>query len=341
MLHQGSLEVPPHLSEFYLYVNGAPHTPTRTARSSVHTLPSTLNTFTTFSPPNLPLPQIVTATDIQHNVRAYAQVVRSAAAYRQALAAAASAAAEFGAALEVVAKCKGTGSAGEGLMLAGGLHQLVANHQQILAQSIHTSFEVPVADEVARFEQEASENEAHYKTEIRSRSRQLRASEQANLKELRSKRRDLRQYRQSLQGLTSQLDDIERLKQGYYVTTYELLEAVAKRVLTRAGSVVRAEVEIFEGIARKGWSGGGLDELMAGCPDPFGSDGVVETGLPQVGSLEEESAHTLTPSNTDTPGRDESFLLPEIPRAESTEESVEVEAALSPVFNHEWRSESE
>lgn len=51
--------------------------------------------------------------------------------------------------------------------------------------------------------------------------------------------------------------------------SYELVENTCNKVLNKVATVSRAQVEISENIARKGWSGGGLDDLLYDADDPF------------------------------------------------------------------------
>ncbi len=200
----------------------------------------------------------------------------SAAKYRSALLNVASAASDFGLALENCARCKGSGSAADGLLAAGGLHFLVANHQLILAQSIDTAFETPVSKEIEKFTSRQRENDAVFQKQIKQKTRLLRKREKDNLRQSKLKIRNLQTYRNSLLELTTQIDDIDSLKYRYYQSSYDLVQDTSLRILSRSGSVVRAQVEIYEGIARKGWSGGGLDDLIAACPDPFTPEEVEE-----------------------------------------------------------------
>lgn len=70
--------------------------------------------------------------------------------------------------------------------------------------------------------------------------------------------------------LTEQIDSLESLKYAHCRAAYDLSQDTASHVLESSALVVRAEVEVFERIAQKGWdSSGGLDDLIAISPDPF------------------------------------------------------------------------
>lgn len=218
------------------------------------------------------LPALITSREVNETLNSYTGVLSAAQKYREALLTVSSAAADFGAALEDCARCKGAGSSAESLLAAGGLHYLVSNHQQILAKSIHRTFEVPVRRQVELFKSTMVTNDGIFKKEMRAKARQLKKNELENMRLSRMRVRNLAAYRSSLLELTSQIDDIDRLKYDHFCLAYDVAQATSTNILMYAASVVRAEVEIYEGIARKGWSGGGLDDLISACPDPFASN---------------------------------------------------------------------
>lgn len=215
------------------------------------------------------LPALIARRDVEETVDSYNGVLAAASRYSEALLKVSAAAAEFGSALEDCARCKGAGSSAEGLLSAGGLHYLVSNHQQILAKSIQRTFEAPVKKQVDQFKAQMASNDETFKQDMKARTRQLKKQEMENARLSRMRVRNLGAYRNSLLELTSQVDDIDRLKYEHFCQAFDLAQDTSTNILTYAASVVRAEVEIYEGIARKGWSGGGLDDLIATCPDPF------------------------------------------------------------------------
>lgn len=219
------------------------------------------------------LPALITSREVAETLTAYNGLLDAAQKYRESLQLVSIAAASFGKALEECARCKGAGTSAESLLAAGGLHYLVSNHQQILSKSITRGFETPVRKEVEMFKATMAENEDVFKQEMRVQTRQLRIQERENTRLARMRVRNLAAYRSSLLELTGQIDDIDRLKYAHFCKAYEAAQGTSTRILGYAATVVRAEVEIYEGIARKGWSGGGLDDLIAACPDPFAEIG--------------------------------------------------------------------
>lgn len=245
----------------------------KSSQASLGTVTSTIatNNLATGVEANHPdLPALITSREVSETLKKYNTLLNSASKYREALLQVSAAAAEFGASLEDAARCKGAGSSEEALLSAGGLHYLVSNHQQILAKSIQRNFEVPVKKQIVQFQRTMATNEETFKTQLKEKSRLLKRQERENLIMSKKRIRNLAVYRNSLLELTSQIDDIDRLKYEHFIHQYDIAQNTSLNILSYAASVVRAEVEIYEGIARKGWSGGGLDDLISAGSDPFG-----------------------------------------------------------------------
>lgn len=215
------------------------------------------------------LPALITTREVNETVNSYNNLLSAAQKYRQALLQVSEAAADFGGALEDSARCKGAGSSAEALLNAGGLHYLVSNHQQILANTIQRSFEQPVRKQVHQLRKATAKNEEEFRAALKAKTKALRVHEADNIRLSKKRVRNLAAYRSSLLELTSQIDDIDRLKYNHFVQQFDLAQSTSFNILSYAAAVVRAEVEIYEGIARKGWSGGGLDDLISNCIDPF------------------------------------------------------------------------
>lgn len=215
------------------------------------------------------LPALITSSEMASTEAAIARLADAASHFRDALMVMSSAAAELGGALEAVSECKGAGRSADGLHAAGGLNYLVSNHQQVLARTIERTFEVPVRKSLAKLHSAATEGDARFRSEMKGKTREIKTREKELARLARKRTRNLNEYRNSLLELTGQIDDIDRLKYDYFTQTYDLVEQTLGDVLDRAACMARGQVEIYEGIARKGWSGGGLDDLIASCPDPF------------------------------------------------------------------------
>ncbi|KAK9321267.1 hypothetical protein V1517DRAFT_327004 [Lipomyces orientalis] len=251
--------------------------------------PPTLASITFPAPPTLPK-IIVTKEDIQNNVAAYETLLSAAAALRTALAAVAQAENQFGTALEACAKCRGASESEDGLSGAAGLHYLAANHHKILSESFTKGFEQPVRTEVETYAKVTKEHEEKFQKETISRTKQLRKTEKQHVKLGKKKQRNLALYRSALMDLTSQVDGLEKLKFEYFKYSLDITQDISAKILKQATGIVRAEVEIFEGIARKGWTGEGLDDILSNSIDPFAPEEKEESNEETFTVLPHESS---------------------------------------------------
>jgi len=86
-------------------------------------------------------------------------------------------------------------------------------------------------------------------------------------------RADLSSFRGTLLDLTAKIDELENLKYAHFRAALDLSQETSARILDCSALVVRAEVEIFEKIASKGWdASGGLDDLISRAADPFAAN---------------------------------------------------------------------
>lgn len=202
-------------------------------------------------------------------------MLAAAAKYRKAMENLSEASAEFGNTLYECAHTKGAASGATSLpdhhvdsdlQASGGLHLLISNHANLLASSLEQQLELPIQEDHRQFKEKLQAREAEFRVSLRQKTQALnRADNQRN----RGARRNLTAYRSTLLDLTSQIDDISRLKFEFLGDLHAYTTDLAESLHASMASTVTAEIEVFESIARKGWSGGGLDGLLAGCPDPF------------------------------------------------------------------------
>ncbi|WYZ39349.1 hypothetical protein EsH8_III_001263 [Colletotrichum jinshuiense] len=269
--------------------------------SPVYSLASTANPLSSYHlplpPPPRPVHAILTKSDLELSQTAYSDLIQTAKAYRIALASLSTAASAFGSALESCARLKEaraeslTGASQPGatlsasftagskgsctadlLMSASGVHHLVANHQQILSETVYRDFEVPLLHELDKWRQRVDDEEEAYVREVKTRSGQIRKLEKEGLKLHKQRRRDVGKFRAHLVELTTRLDGLTELHGDHARTLLRESQDTSGRILEASCSLVRAEVDIFESLARKGWSGGGLDELLEKGADLFASD---------------------------------------------------------------------
>ncbi|RGP63156.1 hypothetical protein FLONG3_10017 [Fusarium longipes] len=280
--------------------------------SPVYSLASTANPLSQF---NLPLPPpprsshaVLTKADLENSQQAYSDLVASAKSYRLALAALSTAASTFGSALEACARLKEAraepiGPSGstnmtasfstkgsctaDMLMSASGVHHLVANHQQILSETVYRSFEVPLLHDLDKWQTVIDDEEETYKHNIKAQSREIKRLEKEGMKLHKQRRRDVGRFRAHLVDLTTKLDGLTTLHADHARTLLRESQETSGRIVDASCSLVRAEVDIFESLARKGWSGGGLDDLLEKGQDLF--------------ATEEESANMGSGASGDTP----------------------------------------
>lgn len=215
------------------------------------------------------IPALLTHSEIVRTSKAYEQLVQASLKYRKTIEDCAAAAAEMGNALDACANCPGSV---EGLESAAGLYLLIANQQSVLARSMYNAFEQPVESLVGQFSKSAKEREAQFRINLRSKSKALQEHEtqiRRMSKRVHRTTRDLGSYRNSLLDLTGKIDDIDRLKYAHFQDAFRLANDTSRDVFSCVASTVRAHLEISEGLARKGWSGGGLEEIVAAGSDPF------------------------------------------------------------------------
>ncbi|RLV92251.1 Protein IVY1 [Spathaspora sp. JA1] len=266
-----SASPPEHLSEFITIMNQDYNAPSSRQTS--------LNTYTSFSPSVLDMSSndIITTSDFHHITSTYEKLFTASTHLQKALESVSDAANEFGQALERCIhdcpKVNNSVSVEDGVCNAAGLQYIMASNHQILGRLIHDSFTDPLEQELKKLKLEYEQNHSYYQSELKSKSKLLKEFEVENLKLRKKKVRNLNKYKHNLLSLTGQLDDIDRVKYDYY---HEINALVAgfnrEHLLTRTGGLVRAELEISESIARKGWNGGGLDKLLTISPDLFDSE---------------------------------------------------------------------
>ncbi|CAG7554886.1 unnamed protein product [Fusarium equiseti] len=280
--------------------------------SPVYSLASTANPLSSF---NLPLPPpprsshaVLTKADLENSQQAYSDLVASAKSYRLALAALSTAASTFGSALEACARLKEAraepiGPSGstnmtasfstkgsctaDMLMSASGVHHLVANHQQILSETVYRSFEVPLLHDLDKWQTVIDDEEETYKHNIKAQTREIKRLEKEGMKLHKQRRRDVGRFRAHLVDLTTKLDGLTTLHADHARTLLRESQETSGRIVDASCSLVRAEVDIFESLARKGWSGGGLDDLLEKGQDLF--------------ATEEDSANLGSVGSGDTP----------------------------------------
>ncbi|KAG5980597.1 hypothetical protein E4U55_003843, partial [Claviceps digitariae] len=281
--------------------------------SPVYSVASTAHPISQYGLPLPPAPRpshaVLTQADLDASQQAYSDLLASAKSYRLALAALSHSASQFGAALEACARLKearaepiagphahhGASSmtasfthlaprgvcTADTLLSASGVHHLIANHQQILSETVYRSFEVPLLHDLDRWQTVIDDEEETYQAKIKAQGREVKRMEKEGLKLHKQRRRDVARFRAHLVELTSKLDGLTILHADHSRSLLRESQDTSARIVDASCSLVRAEVDIFESLARKGWSGGGLDDLLEMGTDLFATrdeDVVVGSG---------------------------------------------------------------
>ncbi|KAF4587354.1 phospholipid-binding protein [Ophiocordyceps camponoti-floridani] len=202
------------------------------------------------------------------------------------------------------------GCTADPLLSASGVHHLVANHQQILSETVYRAFEVPLLHDLDRWRSVIEDEEATYQTRISAQTKEVKRLEREGLKLHRQRRRDVGRFRAHLVDLTSKLDGLTTLHADHARSLLRESQETSSRIVDASCSLVRAEVDIFESLARKGWCGGGLDDLLDRGRDLFAADddaiahpppdpAKLFSILPHKSILADSSDSLLPPPSTD------------------------------------------
>ncbi|KAI8329477.1 hypothetical protein BC941DRAFT_442949 [Chlamydoabsidia padenii] len=213
----------------------------------------------------------LTKKDLDSVIESHKDLLAAAQTYREQLTQLASASANFGIALETAAKHKTTMDAGDGLMAAGGLQFLISNHHQILADTMHKTFEISLAEHIEEHKSTIKKSQDNYNTALQMISKNIRQKETANLQQAKKGQRDLRQYRRTLTELTRQVDELDYIKTTYNQRMLGIEQHYHQALLYQTGWLVRAQVDVYELLASKGLSDSTLEQLIQQHPDPFNS----------------------------------------------------------------------
>ncbi|CRK46616.1 hypothetical protein BN1723_016685 [Verticillium longisporum] len=118
-----------------------------------------------------------------------------------------------------------------------------------------------------------------YAANIRDKSKEIRRLEKEGLKLHRQRRRDVNGFRAHLVDLTTKLDGLTSLHGDHARTLLRESQDTSGKIVDASCSLVRAEVDIFESLARKGWTGGGLEDLLERGRDLFASEAQDDGGI--------------------------------------------------------------
>lgn len=144
------------------------------------------------------------------------QLMAAAKAYRNALLAMSSATAAFATAMEACSRVKGCRAANAGLAGASGLQHLIANHEQLLADTVYRQFEIPLLEALDHYKLITADRLVAYEKALHVQSGKIRKTEAENLKVGRRRKRDLQSFRLALAELQRQVDELDGMKAEYH-----------------------------------------------------------------------------------------------------------------------------
>lgn len=167
---------------------------------------------------------------------------------------------------------KGCGSANSALAGASGLQHLLANHEQLLADTVYRQFEIPLLSALDHYKLVTADRLAAYEAQLSAASARLRKTEAENLKAGKRRRRDLDAFRAALAELQRQVEEMDNIKGEYHREVLEGQDEIWETVLGKVAFVVRSQLDFYDKIAGKA-SDPILEPLVLSIPDPFDSYG--------------------------------------------------------------------
>lgn len=313
----------PHLSEFYSMMNGKSNnnsndsTKDKTNTGSLSPSPASPETGNMRRPSSIrsglstcsitDLRALVSKEDIKKTESGVKSLADKISKYSQKLNELAQFSTDIAFELEDMARLKGCSDlTADKFVNASGLFHLVSNHDRIISNCCEEVVTKGLNAKVEVLETDFKKEEVEFKKLFKEQSIKLKLQERYNMNLAKRKIRNLISYRDNLSLLQQQLDQLEMLKHDYYQKSYEMVESTCQAVLRDIASLARAQIEISENIARKGWSGGGLDNLIIDADDPFNTGNEEENDDNELSQLSGASSPGYSRSSTLTPKKNSS-----------------------------------
>ncbi|KIY49583.1 hypothetical protein FISHEDRAFT_65513 [Fistulina hepatica ATCC 64428] len=245
--------------------------------------------------------KIITRADLKASMQAYEDLMTTSANYRAALMQMSNVTAAFADALQGCSSLKGPSyDAGRSLQAASGLHHVIANHWQVLSDTLDKKFEKPLLQHMDTYRTIVNERSASYERALREKSKVIRDTEASNMNR---KERNLQSFREALQVLQRQVDELDELKARHYQEIMEHEEEVWNVVQGKVCIVVRSTMDIFDRFTAKA-SDPIIEPMLQAVPDPFETYGPLQTKEGQIFSiLPPLSIMTGAPSDASSPAR--------------------------------------
>jgi hypothetical protein len=137
---------------------------------------------------------------------------------------------------------------------------------------VYRAFEVPLLHELDKWRGAVEDEEEGYMRDAAAKSKEIRRLEKEGMKLHRQRRRDVGKFRGHLVELTTKLDGLTVLHGEHARTLLRESQETSVKIVDASCSLARAEVDIFESLARKGWTGGGLEDVLERGVDLFAAE---------------------------------------------------------------------
>lgn len=122
---------------------------------------------------------------------------------------------------QLTTRVKGCRSANSALAGASGLQHLLANHDQLLADTVYRQFEIPLLSALDHYKLITADRLASYEQSLSAQSARIRKTESEQLGGGKRRKRDLDSFRVALAELQRQVDELDAIKAGYHEEVLE------------------------------------------------------------------------------------------------------------------------
>lgn len=201
---------------------------------------------------------------------------------------------QFADAMETCSRLKGpTYETSTRIQGASGLHHLMGNQWHIMADSLDRKFERPLRHHLEGYKTVVAERSSTYERALKEKSHIIRQTELSNLNK---RSRNLQTFREALQVLQRQVDDLDELKVHHYEEIMEHEEEIWDFVQGKVCLVVRSSLDVFDRFTAKA-SDPVIEPMLQAIPDPFDSYGP-QTTEDQIFSILPPLMATTSPGPT-------------------------------------------
>ncbi|KAJ7591305.1 hypothetical protein C8J56DRAFT_559196 [Mycena floridula] len=241
--------------------------------------------------------KIITRANLKASIQAYEELMTTCASYRQALLTMSMATAAFADAMETCSGLKGPSyETGTRLQAASGLHHLIGNHWHVLAETLDKKFEKPLRSHLDTYRTVVAERSANYERALKEKSQIIRDTEMRNMNK---RERNMQSFREVLNVLQRQVDELDELKASHYSDIVEHEEEVWDVVQAKVCLVVRSSMDVFDRFTAKA-SDPVIEPMLQFVPDPFDSYGP-PPAEDQIFSILPPLSIMTAPSSTPSP----------------------------------------